>query len=216
MTKRTRRRFRVSGLSPGQSQLDRAVHHQGAGECAHDSRPHFAGNVGRHQRPLPLGDPLRSGRADFQRAAPLLRRHQVRQPPLFRRDRRHPAARRRLGLSEDRLVARAGGNDGAAGGRAVPSLLETPLLSGGRRQSPVDGRAEVRGRLRGLPPPISLADRAGEGGGDADSASQASALDSIQHDGIAVGPARHQRQRAGNLRQRSRAADGQSAGRPAV
>ena len=35
------------------------------------------------------------------------------------RDRRHPAARRRMGLPEDRLGARARGNDGAAGGPAV-------------------------------------------------------------------------------------------------
>ena len=58
------------------------------------------------------------------------------------------------------------------------------------RQSPVDGGAAVGGRVRSLSPPVSLVDRAGKSGRDADPASAASALDPLQHQRSAVGPAR--------------------------
>ena len=45
-------------LSPGQSQFDRAVRGEGAGECANDSRPDFAGDVGRHQWIVFRGEPV--------------------------------------------------------------------------------------------------------------------------------------------------------------
>ena len=48
---------------------------------------------------------------------------------------------------------------------------------------------------------ISLLDRAGKSGGNADHASAASAVDSLQHDRGAVRPARHQRHRRRILRQ---------------
>ena len=53
----------------------------------------------------------------------------------------------------------------------------TPARAAG--QSPVDGGAEIRGGLRDLPAPVSFADRAGAGGGNADSASAASAVDPV-------------------------------------
>ena len=63
-----RERLRISGLSPGQSQLDRAVHRQGARKRAHHPRPHFARNVGGHQRPLLHREPLQSRRKRSPRA----------------------------------------------------------------------------------------------------------------------------------------------------
>ena len=65
------------------------------------------------------------------------------------------------------------------------SLLETPVVVGRGGQSSVDGGAEVGGGVRGLPPAVPLADRAGARGGDADSASAASALDTVQHHRVA-------------------------------
>ncbi len=60
------------------------------------------------------------------------------------------------------------------------NLLEEIPAGGRLRQSPVDGGAALGRRLRGVSPPISLPDRAGKSGRDADPASAASALDPLQ------------------------------------
>ena len=57
-----RKRFRVPGVSRGQSELHRAVHRQGSRKRAHHSRPHFPGNVGGHQRPVSHGQPFHPAR----------------------------------------------------------------------------------------------------------------------------------------------------------
>ena len=82
--------------------------------------------------------------------APLLRQDQIRRASLSRRDRRHPAARRRLGIPAHRLVARARRDDRAPGGRAIPQSARRAALRRRSRQSPVDGRAALGRRLRGL------------------------------------------------------------------
>ena len=54
--------FEFLAFRAGQSQLDRAVHRQGARKCAHHPRPHLPRNVGGHQQPLSHGQPLQSPR----------------------------------------------------------------------------------------------------------------------------------------------------------
>ncbi len=58
------------------------------------------------------------------------------------------------------------------------NLLDELCLPSRRgRQSSMDGRAEIRGSVRSLPPPISSSDRTRKSGGNADPAPAASALD---------------------------------------
>ena len=106
---------------------------------------------------------------------------------LSRRHRRHHASRRRVAVPSRWMVARARGDDRSPGRCSVSEF--TRRASRGRRirQSPMDGRVAFRGRFRSLSPPISLHDRTGKSGRDADSASAASALDSFQPRGSPIG-----------------------------
>src|SRR5208282_4222630 len=70
----------------------------------------------------------------------------------------------------------------------------------------MDGSPQVRGRLRGISPAVSSADRAREGGRDAHLASAASPFDPLLRHGGPGRVARGQRHRTRLLRQRGRAA----------
>ena len=100
--------------------------------------------------------PLQSAGRNRRRPAPLLRQDQIWRASFSRRHRCHAAARRRLAISAHRLVARARGDDGASGGRAVPESSRRAAARGRRGQSSVDGRAALGRRVRGLSSPVSI------------------------------------------------------------
>ena len=139
-----------------------SVSAEGPRKCPHDPRPHLARDVGRHQRPL-----FRRQQLSIPRRKSPAGPHRFCEKIKFGSHRFHGVTDATLPHDEGWDFLRVGWSLERAEMTArlvdvqYHNLLDEPLSSLAVGQSPVDGRAEIRRRLRGLPAPVSFADRAG-------------------------------------------------------